>query len=142
MNNESLKNKIETEIFRSRQNVFMCQDFSIYGRYTKVGRVLSILVKKGILVRVGYGLYAKTRISSISGKQMLTTSLYDLGKEVMGRLGIKVVPSKMEEEYNSGRSTQIPTGRVIGIEGRVRRKVGYRGISLSFENRGKFRRKD
>lgn len=92
MNSESLKEKIEIQISSSRQNVFMRQDFTSYGRYPQIGRVLSVLVNEGILIKVGYGLYAKTRISSISGKQMLATNLCDLGKEIMGRLDIKVVP--------------------------------------------------
>jgi len=53
------------------------------------------------------------------------------------RLGIKVVPSEMEEEYNSGRSTQVPTGRVIGVEGRISRKIGYQGVYVSFEQHAK-----
>ena len=64
-------------------------------------------------------------------------SLPRLGREAVKRLGIKVVPSKMEEEYNSGKSTQVPTGRVIGVEGRISRKIGYQGVYVSFEYRAR-----
>jgi len=30
----------------------------------------------------------------------------------------------------------VPTGRVVGVTRRVRRKIGYGGISLSFERAG------
>jgi hypothetical protein len=40
------------------------------------------------------------------------------------------------QDYNAGRTTQVPTGRVVGVRQRVRRKIGYNGISLSFERAG------
>jgi len=36
--------------------------------------------------------------------------------------------------YNSGRSEQVPTGRVVAVRGkRPRRRIGYDGIFLHFE---------
>jgi hypothetical protein len=38
------------------------------------------------------------------------------------------------QAYNSGRSEQVPTGRVVGIRGkRIRRQIGYDGVFLMFE---------
>jgi hypothetical protein len=59
------------------------------------------------------------------------------------------VPTRFERAYNSGRSEQVPTGRVVAIRGRrVRRQIGYDGVFLSFERAdrparlGKSRRRD
>jgi len=35
--------------------------------------------------------------------------------------------------YNEGRTTQVPTGRVVGVKGRVKRKIGYAGKYITFE---------
>jgi len=40
------------------------------------------------------------------------------------------------QDYNAGRTTQVPTGRVVGVRQRVRRKIGYNGFTLSFERAG------
>ncbi len=130
-----LENKILERIFRKKGTVFVRADFKDLAGYDQVGRALRNLVRKEKIAKIGYGLYAKTKLSSISGKQILMMSLPGLGREAVKRLGIKVVPSKMEEEYNSGKSTQVPTGRVIGVEGRISRKIGYQGVYVSFEYR-------
>jgi hypothetical protein len=39
----------------------------------------------------------------------------------------------MDRDYNAGRTTQVPTGRLIAIKGRVSRKIGYNGSYINFE---------
>ena len=38
----------------------------------------------------------------------------------------------MEIKYNEGKTTQVPTGRVIGVRKRVRRRIGFDGYSMRF----------
>lgn len=57
-------------------------------------------------------------------------------KEARRRAGVETLPSRLEQAYNAGRITQVPTGRVVGVSRRVRRKIGYCGFSLSFERAG------
>jgi hypothetical protein len=54
--------------------------------------------------------------------------------EALRRVGVEVVQTRLERDYNAGLTTQVPTGRVVGVRRRVRRKIGYDGINLSFEN--------
>jgi hypothetical protein len=56
--------------------------------------------------------------------------------EALGRLGIETAPTRLEQAYNAGRSTQVPSGRVVAVTKRVRRKIGYDGIFLGFERAG------
>ena len=56
--------------------------------------------------------------------------------EALGRVGIETVATRLERAYNAGETTQVPTGRVVGVTRRVRRKVGYGRINLSFERAG------
>jgi hypothetical protein len=133
---ESLEERLEKRIARKRGDVFLREDFSDMGGYDQVGRALRILVSKGRLMKVGYGLYARTRPSVLDGKPTPTKGLRELAAEALGRLGIETVPTRMEQAYNAGKTTQVPTGRVIGVRGRVRRRINYNGFPLGYERVG------
>ena len=53
--------------------------------------------------------------------------------EALKRVGVETLPCRSTQDYNAGRTTQIPTGRVVGVRQRVRRRIGYNGFTLSFE---------
>jgi hypothetical protein len=46
---------------------------------------------------------------------------------------VETGPTKIEQDYNAGRTTQVPTGRVIGVNKLIRRKLGYNGWQARFE---------
>lgn len=48
-------------------------------------------------------------------------------------VGVQMGITKLEKDYNSGLTTQVPTGRKIAIKGRVSRKIGYDRIYVSYE---------
>ena len=133
---ETLEERLTKRIARKRGNVFLRTDFEDMGGYDQVGRALRSLVRKGLLMKVGYGLYTRARPSSIDGTPVPTKSLRALAAEALSRLGVQTVPTRMEQAYNAGKSTQVPTGRVIGIRGRVRRKLEFNGFPLSYERAG------
>jgi hypothetical protein len=56
-----------------------------------------------------------------------------IAKEAMRRLGIPTGATRAEIDYNAGRSTQVPMGRLIGIESRISRKIAYNGVSIYYE---------
>lgn len=111
----------------------MRDDFADLGGYDQVGRSLRRLAAKGRLVKIGYGLYARAQVSPISGKTMPLKPLPALAVEALERLAIATGPSRYARAYNEGRSTQVPTGRVIAVKGRVSRKIGYDGKYVTFE---------
>jgi hypothetical protein len=132
---ETLETRLLKRIERKRGDVFLRADFEDLGGYDQVGRVLRKIVSEGRLVRVGHGLYARARPSITSGQPAPARGLTTL-TEALGRVGIKRVPTRLERAYNAGKTTQVPTGRVVGVTRRVRRKVGYGGFNLSFERAG------
>lgn len=132
MKPETLETRILKRIERKRGDVFLRADFGDLGGYDQVGRALRGLARKGRLVRVGQGLYARARPSILTGEPVPVKGLSTL-TEALGRVGIETVPTHLQRAYNAGETTQVPTGRVVGVRQRVRRKVGYSGISLSFE---------
>ena len=129
----TLEAKITYRVKRSKAPVFVRDDFKDIGGYDQVGRILRGLVKKGLLISLGYGTYARSKKSSISGNVVPEEPLPELAKKLLKKLGVKIAPSSAERAYNSGISTQVPTGRVIGVKGRIVRRIGYNGRYISFE---------
>jgi hypothetical protein len=130
---KTIEYRIFTRISRKKGAVVLREDFEDLGDYDQVGRALRKLAAKGIVMKIGYGLYAKTRISPFTGRLTLKKNLPEIATEALQRLGVETVPSTLEREYNAGRTTQVPTGRLIGVKGRVRRKIGYDRTYVSYE---------
>ena len=129
----TLSYKIIARITRKNSSVFVREDFADLGGYDQVGRVLRGFARSGKIIKIGYGLYAKAKISSITGDIIPVLPLPNLAKEALQRLGVKTAQSKLEKAYNEGKTTQVPTGRMIAIEGRTKRKIGYGGAYISYE---------
>jgi hypothetical protein len=135
MKPETLETKLLNRIDRKRGDVILRADFEDLGGYDQVGRALRKIVLEGRLVRVGQGLYARARPSITGGEPVPARGLTTL-TEAPGRVGIETVPTRLEQAYNAGETTQVPTGRVVGVTRRVRRRIGYGGVNLSFERAG------
>ncbi len=131
--NPTIERKILTRIARKKSNVLLREDFLDLGGYDQVGRVLKGLAAKGKIVRIGYGLYSKARTSTLTGEPVPVAPLPTIAKEALKRIGVEVVPSRAESAYNDGRSTQVPTGRLIGVKKRVNRKIGFKNATVEYE---------
>ncbi|MEK6787497.1 MAG: hypothetical protein AABY68_00935 [Pseudomonadota bacterium] len=127
-----LEQRVQRLVAEYPGDVFLRADFEGLGGYAQVGRALHAMVKSEKLLRIGYGVYARAVTSPISGKPMPPKGLVTL-IEAVERLGFKVLPTRMDQNYSSGKTTQVPTGRAVAIKGRLRRKLGYNGVYLSFE---------
>jgi hypothetical protein len=130
---KTLPYKVSARIARKNNSVFVRQDFEDIGEYDQIGRILRQLAASGKLIKIGYGLYAKAKRSSLTGEIIPVLPLPALAKEALARLGIEVGVSKLEKDYAVGATTQVPTGRKIAIKGRIRRKIGYNGAYVSYE---------
>ncbi|MGS2724133.1 DUF6088 family protein [Porticoccus sp. GXU_MW_L64] len=131
---KTLESKIRYRVSRRKESVFTPKDFLDLSDRDQVGRVLRKLVAEESLIKLGYGLYARTRKSSVSGKTIPEKGLPDLAREALIKLGVTLKQSSGEREYNSGNTTQVPTGRVIGVKGRISRKIGYNGKYITLEH--------
>lgn len=135
---KTLTERMSYRIARMGREVFMRDDFKDLGGYDQVGRVLRQLVAAGRLVRVGYGVYARAKRSSITGQPMLATRGGFAGviREALDRLKARNkqfkawFPSQAELDYNAGLTTQVPVNTVVTIKGRLSRKLAYRDMEL------------
>lgn len=129
----TLEERIAQRVNRSKGEVFLRKDFADLADYDQVGRSLRHLADKGQLVKIGYGLYAKATTAPISKRPVLRRGIQDLAAEALERLKVSTFPSSFEQDYNQQQTTQVPTGRVIGVKGRITRKIGYDGKYVTFE---------
>lgn len=133
MRTASLNDQIAKRIARKRGDVFLRADFDDLAGYDQVGRSLRYLVKAGKLVKIGQGLYARATTSPFDDRPIPVKGVSELMTEALGRMGVETRPTRMQRDYNAGRTTQVPTGRVIGVNKRIRRRIGYDGWTAKFE---------
>jgi hypothetical protein len=129
----TLESKMTYRIKRSKDSVFMCQDFEDLSDGRQIRRILKKLLDEKVLVRIGYGLYVRTKVSSVTGKIIPEKPITDLAVDAVRKLGLEVEPTTAYKNYQSGQSTQVPTGRQIKVKGRISRKIGYDGRSIKYE---------
>jgi hypothetical protein len=133
MKTENLETRMIKRIERRRGDVFLRSDFRDLGGYDQIGRILRGLVRKGRLLKIGQGLYTRAVASPFDGTPAPVKGLRAIAAEALKRLGIKSMPTPLEKAYRAGETTQVPAGRAIGVNKRVRRKIGYNNIYVSFE---------
>lgn len=127
MKAQSLKSKIISQISQSEHEVFLRSDFKKISGYAQTSRVLNQLISEAVLIRIGYGLYAKARLNRITGEPMASASggFIQVAEEALSRLGVKWKVSRAVDDYQLGNSTQVPINAEVIIKGRFRRKIGY-----------------
>ena len=131
---QTLKSRMAYRIKRSAVPVFVPGDFKDLSDSDQIGRVLRQMVKLKFLIKIGWGVYARAMVSSISGRPIPEKPITELARDALTKMGIKVAPTEYEKAYAQGITTQIPTGRSIGIrEGRISRKIGYNGRNVAYE---------
>ena len=128
-----LEKRIQYRIKKSSDSVFMLPDFLDLSDRDQVMRALRKLIKKNLIIKVGQGVYVKAVKSLLSDDYVPTETLSNIGKAVAKKLKVKVIPNRFEVWYNEGKSTQIPTGNVISVLGRINRKIGFNGIYIKYE---------
>ncbi len=124
MPKSTVKDKVIAKIKRASSSVFLRKEFDRLGDYRQVSRAINEVVAIGLLVKVGFGLYAKARPSTLSGKPVPMAPLLNIGLEVMQKIGVKADVGEDAVALREGRSTQIPMLPIINVgKARVSRKI-------------------
>ena len=99
------------KIKRSRRYVFERKDFDGVASYDQIGRALRQLVNQGELLKIGYGLYTKAKLNSLTGKPMPTNpgGSDALMREILKMKGVDFEMDRLSLQSLSGESTQIPS---------------------------------
>lgn len=132
---QTLKGRIEARMAQQKADVFLPREFSNLGGGDQVLRVLRGMVREGRLVRLGYGIYGRARISLLSGQPILDSpyGLASAARQALTKLGVDWEPTEAEIAYNEGRSTQIPVNPAVRIKGRFSRQLRDGNTELRLE---------
>ena len=136
---KTAKQRVAQFVTRSKADVFVPGDFTKAkpdtSDYDATMRAVRQLVRDGDLVRIAYGVYAKTRKSPINGQPIIAASggIDGVVRQALSKLKVKWANSKAIEDYNAGRSTQIPVNPVYRVESGFSRRFSYRGKEIKFE---------
>ncbi len=91
-----------------RGEIVLRSDFEQMGSQSQISRIFSDFVNEGRLLRLGHGVFAKARISSLSGKQVPREPLEVLAEETLRRLHIDAQPGQAQRDYAYAKSTHVP----------------------------------
>jgi hypothetical protein len=97
--------------------------------------VLRGLRREARLVHLGYGVYGRAFVSSLSRKPVLKSSngFISAARQALDKLGVEWEPTQSERAYNERRSTQIPVNPVVRVKGRFSRRLRYGKSELVLE---------
>ncbi|MBU1309122.1 MAG: S-adenosylhomocysteine hydrolase [Gammaproteobacteria bacterium] len=122
----TIQDRLEIRIKRAKRSVFLRSDFADIAEYDQVGRGLRNLVRDGLLLKIGYGLYVRARVNRITGTLMPDNPAGNDGVliEAMERLGVDYQLDDLSLKSLSGESTQIPASvKIIPKSSRFTRKI-------------------
>jgi hypothetical protein len=116
-------------------NIVLRGDVVSLGSASQISEALRELQQRRVLVRIGTGVYAKTRVSSVTGAVIPAGSLESLAAEALQKLGVEVELGTAAAAYNSGMTTQMPGGLAVNTGSkRIRRRIEVGGRRLIYEN--------
>jgi len=132
---QTLRERVEARIAERRDDAFLTREFRDLAGERQVLRALRELTEDGRLIRLGYGVYGRAEISSITEKPMLAGDGFGpVARHVLDKLNVPWEPAAAESAYNEGRSTQVPmTPRVRLRNSRFSRKLRYNKMELTIE---------
>ncbi len=130
---QSLRYKILERIRSMSDMAILRADLADLAPPRQLSRALQKLVEDNQLVRLGYGIYGKLFFSRYTNRYCLDGFILGVGREVLNKLNIPWLPAQCEEDYNSGRSQQVPANPITRIKGRFSRTIKYGDISFPYQ---------
>jgi len=131
----TLREQLEERIADRGDDAFLTREFLDLGGERQVLRALRELTEEGKLIRLGYGVYARAEISPITRQPMLAGDGFNaVARRALDKLNVPWEPPAAEQDYNAGRSTQVPMNPVVRLRrGRFSRKLRYKTMELALE---------
>jgi hypothetical protein len=134
MSKMTIEERIERSLMNSKADVFVRGDFDKFGGYDQVGRALRAVLKKGLLVKAGYGVYVRAMESGLTGNAVPVVPLVEIGLQALSKLGVKADVGCPTRDNREGKVTQMPMAPIVSVgSSRVSRKIGFGNKVLRYE---------
>lgn len=123
---------IKSSVANQGDGVFLRAEFERFGSPAQVGRALRQLTSEGALVRPAWASMPKP--SPACSPASPSRPLEVLAPEVLKKPGIPMMPSRLTQDYNAGRGTQLPAGIVLNTgKRRIARRLSFNGQAVRYE---------
>ena len=132
---ESTEYKTINRLKAIRGSVVLRKDFDGIASYRQISRTLKELIAEKKLVKIGAGIYAKSYSSKYTNIPLIKNGTDSALREALKRLNVVYESGSAENDYNEGRSTQIPVYNIVKLKSRCRRRIGYGNSELIFEKK-------
>lgn len=130
---DSIEYKVLNRLKKISGSIVLRQDLSDLGSYRQISRVLKQLIAEKKLVKISSGIYAKAYVSKYTDIPLVKNGVDATLREALKRLGVVYKPGSAEQDYNTGKTTQLPVGNIVRLKTRCRRRIGYGNNTLIFE---------
>lgn len=131
----SIKDRMIRSITKRGGEVVLRADFEQMGSPSQISRALREIIESGRIVRLGYGVYAKARISTLTNKPVPRQTLESLAQEALLRLNVDVSLGSAQRAYVGGKTTQIPMQATFNTgRRRITRKLTVGNRAARYEN--------
>lgn len=128
--NRSITFKVLKRIERLSGDVILRSDVANIATPRQISRALNRLINSGYITKLGYGIYAKLTRSKVTQSRYLKDGVLPTMRAALNRLNIRWEPSQEEQDYQAGKSTQIPANPSTKLIDRFRRQLRYRDMEL------------
>lgn len=130
----SVKQRILDYLSLSENDGFIRREFDQFGTKGQIDKAISCLIEEKKLVRVGLGIYAKSRPSRISEKAVLLADMMKISEEALQKLGVIVTAGRAYKDLASGKSTQVPMIPILNVgTSRTKRKIAFGPYEVTYE---------
>ena len=118
---ESIMDHIQKMIGKAKdKHIFFMEDFRDLGSNEAVKTAIHRAVKRGLLRRLGKGVYVKPGYNELLEKEVLPP-LAEVAQAIAKRDRSRIIPSGSYAQYILGMSTQVPTKLVYLTDGTPRK---------------------
>jgi hypothetical protein len=129
-----IEQRLKLALANLKDDVFLRHEFDRYTSKACVAKGLKSLTNEGVLVKLGKGIYAKGKVSALSGQTIPVRPIEVLAPLALIKMGVRVGTSKSVSGYNSGDTSQIPAGLIIAVgNSRVTRQIRFGSQFVIYE---------
>lgn len=129
----SLKFKVLEYIQQLPSSIVLRSEIAFLASPRQISRCLKDLETLGFLIKIGYGIYAKSYFSEYLNKPIIKGGFDIACREALTKLGVVWEPGSAEKEYNAGITTQVPVKSVLRLKSRYRGHLIYGDRELRVE---------
>lgn len=129
----SIEYKLRERLAQQAGEIVLRDDVKDLGSYRQLSRAVNKLLHNKELIKIGFGVYAKARPSEYINEAILRKPLDAVMMEALDRLGVDWELGQALQDYNAGRTQQVPAKFIVRLKSRLRRKLGSGKRQVVFE---------